>query len=371
MDNKGLYDDLYGKLLGKIVVIYISGWILITILEVIEGIIFTSDPSTNHNFINYWLPYTVTPAGVDALVIGVTLIIILNKKLSPYIKNYVVVTSLFIIALVLSIVHGYFVCALAAFVVPVLVSTLFLDYRTFAYGIILSITGVLISSIANLFLEMNADRSGIIYVWGSAVIIVIVVALSAVVVGLIVQIHREREKILIQTQTENAKLSKENRVDGLTGLQNHTSFYNVLENKLSKARRDRRGFAIAMLDIDDFKGINDTYGHGVGDDVLRYVSDTMVAAIDKSGVSFRYGGDEFAIIFNNPEPDANVTALEVLRKAVANNDSLFSDGTRITLSIGYYNVKEVQMTSEEIFFRADQALYQAKYNGKNQVYAEY
>ena len=126
-----------------------------------------------------------------------------------------------------------------------------------------------------------------------------------------------------------------------------------------------------MLDIDDFKNINDTYGHGVGDDILRYVSDTIIAAVDKSGVSFRYGGDEFAIIFNNPDPDMNVAALEVLRKAVADNDSLFSDGTRVTLSIGYYNVKEVAMQSEEIFFRADQALYQAKYNGKNQVHAEY
>ena len=70
-------------------------------------------------------------------------------------------------------------------------------------------------------------------------------------------------------------------------------------------------------------------------------------------------------------PEANVSALEVLRKAVADNDSLFSDGTRVTLSIGYYNVKEAQMTSEEIFYRADQALYQAKYNGKNQVYPVY
>ena len=97
----------------------------------------------------------------------------------------------------------------------------------------------------------------------------------------------------------------------------------------------------------------------------------IVAAINKTGVSFRYGGDEFAILFNNPNPEANIAALEVLRSAVANNDSLFSDGTRVTLSIGYYNVKEVQMSSEEIFYRADQALYQAKYNGKNQVHAEY
>lgn len=370
--NSGIYDEIYGKLIGKIIVIYIAGWLLVSILEIIIGFILTVDKTAYNNvFLEYFLPYVVTPASVDAIVIGITLGILKSKKLSPYIKNYVIVTSLFCIGLVLSITHGYFVATLSVFVIPVLVSTLFLDYKTFTYGIILSITGVLVASIANLYLESKSIRTGYLYVWGSAVIIVLVVALTAIVVGLIVQIHRQREKILIQMQSENAKLVKENRFDGLTGLQNHTSFYNVLESKLSKARRDKRGFAIAMLDIDDFKNINDTYGHGVGDDILRYVSDTIIAAVDKSGVSFRYGGDEFAIIFNNPDPDMNVAALEVLRKAVADNDSLFSDGTRVTLSIGYYNVKEVAMQSEEIFFRADQALYQAKYNGKNQVHAEY
>lgn len=369
--NKAVYDEIYGKLIGKILVIYISGWLLVTVLEVIMGIIFTTDETRNLDAFIYFLKYVITPSGLDAILIAVTLVLLTRKKLSHKIKNYVLITSLFCIALVLSIAHGYFVVMLAAFVIPVLASTLFLDYKTVTYGIILSLAGLFVSSIANLYLEGNSDRSGRIYIWGSAVIVVLLVALTAVVVGIVVQIHKQREKILIQMQHENAKLVKANRVDGLTGLQNHTSFYNVLENKLSKARRDKRGFAIAMLDIDDFKGINDTYGHGIGDDILKYVSDTIVASINKTGISFRYGGDEFAIIFNTPNPESNVSALEVLRKSVADNDSLFSDGTRITLSIGYYNVKEVSMTSEEIFFRADQALYHAKYNGKNQVHAEY
>ena len=330
MNDNGIYDEIYGKLINTINIIFIAGWAIVTLIELILGIFITQSPNfTKDLFLGYFLPYVIAPAGSNLVVIVVTLFLLKSKKIQPHIKNYVVITSLFLIALVLALVHHYFLAMLAVFVIPILVSILFLDYKSFAYGNI------------------------------------------AVIVFLDVQIHRQREKILVQMQSENAKLSKENRADGLTGLQNHTSFYNVLEAKLSKARRDKRGFAIAMLDIDDFKNINDTYGHGVGDDILKYVSDTIVAAIDKSGVPFRYGGDEFAIIFNNPNPDANVAALEVLRKAVADNDSLFSDGTRVTLSIGYYNVKEAQMTSEEIFYRADQALYQAKYNGKNQVYPVY
>ena len=371
MENREVYHEVYGKLIGKITIIYIASWLLITIIELITGIVITQEKPYSNPFVKYWLPYVLAPAIVDGIVIAITLTILNMKKMPSVLKNYAIVTSLVCIALVLSIVHGYFIVTLATFVIPVIASCIFLDYKVLAYGIITSVAGVAASAIANIYLEANSDRSGKLYVWGSAVVIVMLVALTAIVVGLIVEIHRQREAVLTKMKDENAKLVRANRVDGLTGLQNHTSFYNVLENKLSKARRDKRGFAIAMLDIDDFKSINDTYGHGVGDDILRYVSDTIVAAIDKSGVSFRYGGDEFAILFNNPNPEANIAALEVLRSAVANNDSLFSDGTRVTLSIGYYNVKEVQMSSEEIFYRADQALYQAKYNGKNQVHAEY
>ena len=371
MEAKHIYHEVYGKLSGRIILIYIASWLLITIIEIVTGMLITSEKEYTEPFVKYWLPYVLAPALTDGIIIAITLVLLKLKKVPSIVKSYAIVTSLVLIALVLSIVHGYFVVTLAAFVIPVIASCIFLDYKVLAYGIISSIAGVAISAICNLYLEANSDRSGKLYVWGSAVIIVMLVALAAIVVGLVVDIHKQREAVLTKMKDENAKLVRANRVDGLTGLQNHTSFYNVLENKLSKARRDKRGFALAMLDVDDFKGINDTYGHGVGDDILRYVSDTIVAAIDKSGISFRYGGDEFAILFNNPDPESNIQALEVLRNAVAENDSLFSDGTRVTLSIGYYNVKEVQMSSEEIFYRADQALYQAKYNGKNQVHAEY
>lgn len=372
MNDNGIYDEIYGKLINIINIIFIAGWGIVTLIEFIIGIFIIQSPDfTNELFKGYFLPYVIAPAGSNLVVIIVTLILLKSKKIQPRIKNYVVITSLFLIALVLALVHHYFLAMLGAFVIPILVSILFLDYKTFTYGNVLSTLGILTSTIANMFLTPERERSGNLYTWGSAIIVLLICILVAIIVFLDVQIHRQREKILVQMQSENAKLVKENRADGLTGLQNHTSFYSVLEAKLSKARRDKRGFAIAMLDIDDFKNINDTYGHGVGDDILKYVSDTIVTAIDKCGVPFRYGGDEFAIIFNNPNPEANVAALEVLRKAVADNDSLFLDGTRVSLSIGYYNVKEAQMTSEEIFYRADQALYQAKYNGKNQVYPVY
>ena len=370
MENK-IYDEVYSKLGGKLVVLYVTGWLLITLLEILLGIFIVTADNFTGSVLNYFIIYAAVPSITDAIIITVFLVILKNKHVKQIVKNYAIVTSLLLIALVLSICHGYFLIALCAFILPVLVATVFLDKKTFFFSIISSVAGVLISSIANLVLEPGSNRTGKLYVWGSALIVVLVLTVATIICGLMLQIYSEREKVLIKTQDENAKLSKENKADGLTGLQNHTSFYNVLENTLSKARHEKRGFAIAMLDIDDFKGINDTYGHGVGDDVLRHVSSTIEKAVGKGGVPFRYGGDEFAIIFNNPEIDDNIKSLELLRKSVANDDSLFSARKRVTLSIGYYNVKEVSMSSEEIFYKADQALYQAKYSGKNQVHAEY
>lgn len=365
--NTDIYEEIYGRFKGKIFLFYICGWIIITLLEVIVGLFFTELKW----FPNYYRDRVFIPAAINGILALVTLILINNKKVKYVVKNYAVIISLLGTCLALSICHGYFLAILSVFIIPVLVATAFLDYKIFTFTIISSITGVVVSAIVNIFWERETVREGGLYVLGSTAIVILNVILAAIISVLILKLHQSRENALLQAQKENAKLSKENRVDGLTNLQNHTSFYMVLENKLSKARHDKRGFAIAVLDIDDFKNVNDTYGHAVGDEILKYVSESIVSVIGRMGVPFRYGGDEFAIIFNNPDPELNINALEKLRSMIADTDTLFSDGTIVTLSIGYYNIKEASMSAEDIFFKADQALYKAKYNGKNQVHADY
>lgn len=365
IEGDGVYEEIYGNLRKKITIIYIVGWLIVTIVEVVFGIILLTmhkslDP------LNYYLIYVLLPAGIDACIITVTLLLIRVKKIPAVFKNYIIITSLVLIALVLSTVHSTYPVVLALFVIPVLVTSVFLEYRFLLYSLITSTIGLTISAVINIYTEW-ADKK--LHLVANASISFMIMMLFSFISWLIILVHKNRERTLSQVQTENAKLSKETRFDGLTGLQNHTSFYTVLENKLVKARHNKTGFALAMLDIDDFKDVNDTYGHAAGDEILKFVSETLVNVIGKSGAVFRYGGDEFAIIFHNPDPDANVQSLEHIRMVVESNDTMLMNGSGITLSIGYYNVKEAIMSSEEIFYRTDQALYQAKYNGKNQVYA--
>lgn len=361
IEGDGLYEEIYGNLRKKITIIYIVGWVIVSLVEVVFGIILKpKDP------LNYYLIYVLLPAGIDAFIIAITLVLIKIKNISLIAKNYIVISGLVLIALVLSSVHGTYPVLLSLFVIPVLVTSVFLENRFLLFSFITSTVGLVVSSVINVYTEWVEEKRFLI---ANAVISFMIMMLFSFISWLIILIHKNREKVLSQVQSENAKLSKENRFDGLTGLQNHTSFYNVLENKLVKARHNKTGFALAMLDIDDFKDVNDTYGHAAGDEILKFVSETLVNVIAKSGVVFRYGGDEFAIIFHNPDPEANVQSLEHIRMVVESNDTMLMNGSGITLSIGYYNVKEAIMSSEEIFYRTDQALYQAKYNGKNQVYS--
>lgn len=366
-----VYDEIYGPLRKKVSLMYILGWAIVTLFEAVFGIVYSIVKNgTLAGLSHYFIFCVIIPAGADAVIIAIALALISMKKIPAKFKNYVLLESLIWVATVLSSVHGHYVLVFSLFVIPIFLTSIFFEYRFLIFTFINCVIGLAVSTILVIYVTgdplIYGDK---FYLVTNVVLVSLSLILFSLIAVVISMVHRKREMVLSQVQTENAKLSKENRVDGLTGLQNHTSFYTVLENKLAKSRHNKTGFALAMLDIDDFKDVNDTYGHAAGDEILKFVSETLVNTIAKNGVVFRYGGDEFAIIFHNPLPDANVELLEQIRMTVEMNDTMLMNGNGITLSIGYYNVKEAIMSSEEIFYRADQALYQAKYNGKNQVYS--
>lgn len=362
-----IYEEIYGPLRKKVTMGYILGWMIVTLFETMFAIFDTIIHKQSIDYLlNFCLRFILLPSGIDAVIIGVTLFLIKLEKISPRAKNFIILGSLLLVSIVLSSIHGLYVGVFVIFVAPILASSVFLEYKFLVFSGFGSLVGMAISAVIAIF----TNDGIVLYSFLSNVIVIaLFLALVAIIATIIIMVHTRRELALSQIQRENAKLSKQNRIDGLTGLQNHTSFYNVLENKLEKSRRSKVGFALAVLDIDDFKDVNDTYGHAAGDEILKFVSETLVNIIGKTGVAFRYGGDEFAIIFNKSDSDENVRTLEQIRLTIAANDTMLMNGSGITMSIGYYNVQEAIMSSEEIFYRADQALYQAKYNGKNQVYS--
>ncbi len=155
--------------------------------------------------------------------------------------------------------------------------------------------------------------------------------------------------------------------DGLTGLYNHTAIKEDLIAKMSSASRDVTSVSVAMLDLDNFKKVNDTYGHQIGDQVLRTLSHLLRQRLRKSDVVGRYGGEEFVVIFPNTTAEVARLVLEKIRIAF---NKILHVAEQAEFSVGFSaGVADSRQTMnpDDLLVIADAALYRAKHAGKNQV----
>jgi len=153
--------------------------------------------------------------------------------------------------------------------------------------------------------------------------------------------------------------------DGLTGLFNHSYFYQQIDMEVRRYVRYGTSVSLVLIDIDDFKKVNDTFGHQEGDRILAAMGRNLADVARDSDICCRYGGEEFAVIL--PLTDIHVAGVIAnrLRTKLA---ELLSDGcTMVTVSIGVVSCDEKTRSSRELVKKADAALYQAKRSGKNRV----
>ena len=163
------------------------------------------------------------------------------------------------------------------------------------------------------------------------------------------------------------KIQRQATTDGLTGLVNHKTFYEILEKELWRSRRYGGRISLIMVDVDNLKNINDVYGHRAGDKAIREISRRIKECIRQIDTAARYGGDEFAIILlNSTLEDATIVAQRMV-DAVANSHTTWQKEQiplSISVGLGQY---DAEATPEDITSRSDQALYMAKQAGKNTV----
>ena len=172
------------------------------------------------------------------------------------------------------------------------------------------------------------------------------------------------------TSIANAKMHAEIErmatTDGLTGLYNHRVFQQKLTEELKRSERHETPLSLLLTDIDFFKKVNDTYGHPVGDLVLKGVSKVLLHEIRDIDIAARYGGEEFVVILPGTDSAGAKNSAERLRKAIM-AETFSSDGRtlKVTTSIGIATVPADARTKEELIEKTDQALYHAKHNGRN------
>jgi diguanylate cyclase (GGDEF)-like protein/PAS domain S-box-containing protein len=176
--------------------------------------------------------------------------------------------------------------------------------------------------------------------------------------------QQEVQRIQQELQTANERLQTLSLTDALTGLMNRRALEDCLENECARSIRSGASLSLFMLDIDDFKGFNDTFGHVCGDEVLRQIAMLMQRWTRRGDLVARYGGEEFLVILPATEEKGAFRIAERLRQAIAEADW---KRRLITVSVGVATRDEHMPTANEFIHEVDQALYAAKRGGKNRV----
>ncbi|MFC1709162.1 diguanylate cyclase [Candidatus Omnitrophota bacterium] len=169
---------------------------------------------------------------------------------------------------------------------------------------------------------------------------------------------------------ENIKLRKISTTDALTGLHSFRFFQVVMEHEFQKSLRYKTPLSLFMIDIDDFKKINDTYGHQNGNIVLSKIGQILLHNMRKADFSVRYGGEEFVIVLPHSDVVGAQKCAEILRQRIEKEVFLLPKigPLEVTVSIGISSFPSMKITSaEEMVKLADMALYEAKHQGKNKV----
>ena len=162
----------------------------------------------------------------------------------------------------------------------------------------------------------------------------------------------------------SARLAEMAQTDGLTGCLNHRAFHERVAVEIERASRYSLPLALLAVDIDNFKAINDTYGHPVGDDVLRDVGAALRSCLRSADIVGRIGGDEFAILLTHTGPDGAAVQAQRVRAGINPAATV-----PVTISIGIAILDPTDASARRLLSDADGALYQVKERGRGGIAA--
>ncbi|MDB5821083.1 MAG: hypothetical protein JWQ11_4723 [Rhizobacter sp.] len=171
---------------------------------------------------------------------------------------------------------------------------------------------------------------------------------------------RRSEQQLAQALEASSQFERWSFEDALTGIANRRSFERALAERIAAAADARRTLAVAMIDVDQFKAVNDTYTHLVGDQVLKAVAEVLTRSVRENDLAARLAGDEFVILFGDADRDTAVEISNRIKRSVAEFDwNAIAPTLRVSISVGVSTAVEGD-TAESLLQRSDKSMYSAK-----------
>lgn len=357
MNNKFIYDNyrrqlinLHGLTIFIVAVAEITAYLLLLKRESFSFSLYSS---------YLWLK-VVLPIFINLLGYAIALTINKYNMFKFETKNSLILNISLATAASISIFHHEFIASFSAFVFPIFLSGLF-NYKkhlnkSFVVSLILMTVHLLIKAKQQTELEALIN-----YIAFFGIIIV------AYLFGRISIEFYDLNLFIIQNQSAtNDRLRKKIMLDSLTGIHNREMLIAEIEHSIEAYKNNSIPFCLAIIDIDNFKMINDTYGHNKGDAILKNTAKFLIKFCESNDCVCRFGGDEFAVILNNKTLDEASLILDTITSKYANLSYAFTD-KKITNSCGIAEYCK-NMSKIELFNKADKNMYIAKSKGRNQIY---
>ena len=371
METRELKNDFRGKLRGKLndeyrKILVAANTVtvaFISLVEIIAYFIFIHKGMCDFSIKSSYLWFSVVlPIFLNAIINFAVRKVDKSQKVSHNFKNDFVMYGICATACVVAIIHRDYGVMSGAYVFPIVLSASYnkkeLLNKTF-YISIASLTFTMMIRVLQHDYEFEHTLNTMV-AYGFAIVSYLAGYASIV-------FSRKYSAVIESQASENNQLQLIISRDPMTGLFNHRAFYSELDASILTSAECDNNVCVAMIDVDDFKKVNDQYGHDRGDTVLKTLANILARSCDEADKACRYGGEEFAVVFNNkPIKQCERIMNSILEEFGKIKYDFTNDSITFSCGIAQYQKNE---TRETLFNRADQCMYFAKNSGKNCVVA--
>ncbi len=304
----------------------------------------------------FTIKFIIVPAFLNLTCVYIDYRVMGSEKLLQEKKIYVVSLLFVVICFVLFTVHIYFTNLYFIFAIPIILTTIYANYRLTIITSAMSTAAVILSEV---FIKWDIDKVSIFDNTLRRVdffIALFILAAFSAVCMVVIRFEKEKNAASIQKEMERHQLQEKLYIDELTGIYNRKALHNAVKDM--EEDESESSYIFVMLDIDNFKMLNDNLGHIFGDRCLIELGKIMKAHCLEA-IPFRYGGDEFCILFKNRTVDEAVGVCEKIQRAFHQVSVGKISGIALTASFGVSTYTR-GMDSAKLIVNTDKALYEAK-----------
>lgn len=339
---------------------------MILVTELIMFFVFECQGLRTQPLGEYLYRYLFLPTALDGIILaaGIFFMRICGRK--PEILNYIPLVQMVFICFMLSTIHYMFTAMFCTFCFPIFVSVIFNDRKLTRFVTILDFVLLTAAQFLGPWFTEIVDS----YQFANYLVTVAILLCANILCDLLLQYQKQKNRKIEVMYRNRMEMLEQMKYDQKTGLHGHTSFQTGLKKLVDEAELRKRP-AVAVLDIDDFKKVNDTYGHNAGDLVLFEVAARIMEKEAPRICACRWGGEEFLILSTGEGAYQRLVGIinELVQK-IRNDDHVYENQViKITISAGI-SVWEKGEKIEHTISRADQYLYEAKKAGKNRYIAK-